>query len=117
VSPDDLTSPRPAAPARGAPAADPVAPGSCGHRVQAALENLATALDPRAFATTLTISDGRPPRLTLISRHSLLGQDVFADAQFFWWPGAGPIGAVDDPLAAARKITSVLHPGRDCANG
>jgi hypothetical protein len=94
-----------------------MAPGDCGHRVQAALENLATALDPRAFATTLTISDGRPPRLTLINRHSLLSQDVYADAQLFWWPGAVPIGVVSDPLAAARTITSALRPSQGSADG
>jgi hypothetical protein len=74
----------------------------------AALERLAAALDPREFVTTLTSGPGQPPRLTVTSRHADFGDDVFADDQAYWWSFAERIGAVDDPLAAAKKVASVL---------
>jgi hypothetical protein len=76
---------------------------------QAALETLAAALDPRDFATTLTTGDGRPPRLTVTSRHADFGDDIYADHQSYWWSFAERIAAIDDPLAAAQKITNVLR--------
>ena len=76
---------------------------------QAALETLATALDPDDFATTLTTGDGRPPRLTVTSRHAQFGDDIYADHQWYWWSFAERIGAVDDPLAAAQIVAGVLR--------
>jgi len=64
---------------------------------QAALETLAAALDPRDFATTLTTTPGRPPRLTVTSRHAALGDDVYADQQAFCWSWAEPIAPLGDP--------------------
>jgi hypothetical protein len=45
----------------------------------AALQRLDNALDPRDFATTLTTSPGRPPCLTVTSRHAPIGDDIYAD--------------------------------------
>jgi hypothetical protein len=76
---------------------------------QAALERLAAALDPRDHITTLVTSHDRIPHLTIASRHADLAEDVYADRVSFWWSWAEPICAVDDPLTAAQKITSVLR--------
>jgi hypothetical protein len=76
---------------------------------RAALEALAAALDPGDYATTLTTGDGRPPYLTVTNRHAQLGDDIYADHQAFWWSWAEQIAAVDDPAAAARKVTTVLR--------
>ena len=75
----------------------------------AALERLATALDPRDFATMLTIGHDRVPWLTVTSRHADFGDDIYADHQWYWWSFAERIAAIDDPLAAAQKITNVLR--------
>ena len=75
---------------------------------QAALERLATALGSRDFATTLTTGPGRPPRLTVASRHSPLSEDIYADA-FYRWSWAEPICDAGDPLTAASKIAKVLR--------
>jgi hypothetical protein len=76
---------------------------------QAALETLAAALDPRDFATTLTTGDGRPPRLTVTSRHAQFGDDIYADSSSYWWSWAERIATVDDPMAAARAVATVLR--------
>ena len=76
---------------------------------QAALERLAAALDTRDFATTLTTGPGHRPSLTVTSRHADFGDDIYADHQWYWWSFAERIAAIDDPLTAARKITSVLR--------
>jgi hypothetical protein len=84
---------------------------------QAALERLAAALDPRDHITTLTTGPSHPPRLTVTSRHAQLGDDIYADDNSYWWSWAEPIAAVDDPLSAARKITSVLRPAQEATRG
>ena len=76
---------------------------------QAALEALAAALDPRDYITTLTSGYGRTPRLTVTSRHAQIGDDIYADSSSYRWSWAEQIAAVDDPAAAARKVTTVLR--------
>ena len=76
---------------------------------QDALEHLAAALDPRDFVTTLTTGVGRAPRLTVTSRHTRLGDDIYADGQFYWWSRTEPIATISHPDTAASKITGILH--------
>jgi hypothetical protein len=76
---------------------------------QAALERLAAALDPRDYVTTLVCGEGGAPCLTVTNRHAQFGDAIYADQQSYWWSFAERIAAVDDPLAAARKVTSVLR--------
>lgn len=76
---------------------------------RAALVALAAAIDPRDFATTLTVPPGRPARLAVTSRHADIGDDIYADHQAFYWFWAERIGPISDPAAAARKISSVLR--------
>lgn len=38
-----------------------------------------------------------------------LAEDIYADETAFWWSWAEPVCPVGDPLAAARKIASVLR--------
>ena len=76
---------------------------------QAALEALADALDPGDFATSLTTTAGRPPKLSVTSRHAAIGDDIYADHQAFWWSWAERIAPATDPAAAARKISGVLR--------
>jgi hypothetical protein len=83
----------------------------------AALERLAAALDPGEFTTTLTTGPGQPPRLTVTSRHADFGDDIYADSQTYWWSFAERIAPVDDPLAAARKVTSVLRTAPEPSRG
>jgi len=87
------------------------ATGSCGDTAasQAALESLADALDPRDHVTALVAEQGRIPRLTISSRHTSLTEDIRADSGLFWWSWAEPLGPMDDPAAAARRITNVLR--------
>ena len=75
----------------------------------AALERLDDALDPRDFATTLTTSPGRPPRLTVASRHAPIGDDIYADYRAYFWSWSERIGPVSQPQAAARKIAAILR--------
>jgi hypothetical protein len=75
---------------------------------QAALESLAAALDPRDHVTALVAEQGRIPCLTISSRHTSLTEDIRADSDLFWWSWTEPLGPMDDPAAAARKITNVL---------
>jgi hypothetical protein len=75
----------------------------------AALEQLATALGP-GFITTLVTGSGRRPRLSVISRDTRAGEDVYADESgSFWWPWAERIAATSDPLAAAHQVTAALR--------
>ena len=75
---------------------------------QAALEALAAALDPGDFATSLTATAGRPPRLNVTSRHAAIGDDIYADHQAFWWSWAERIAAASDLDQAAARIAHVL---------
>jgi hypothetical protein len=84
---------------------------------QAALECLAAALDPRDHVTTLVTGQGRVPHLTVASRHAQLAEDIYAHENSYWWSWAEPISAVDDPLTAARKITSVLRAAPEPSRG
>ena len=76
---------------------------------EAALAALADELDQRDFVVTLTPGDGGRPRLTVLSRHAQLAEDIYADARSYWWPWAQPIAAVGNPKAAATKISHVLR--------
>lgn len=74
----------------------------------AALEQLATALGP-GFITTLVTGSGHRPRLSVISRDTRAGEEVYADENgWFWWPWER-IAATSDPLAAAHHITAALR--------
>ena len=64
------------------PASDP-SPGDVP-APRAALVALATALDPREFATSLTAPPGRPPRLNVTSRHAAIGDDITADHRAYY---------------------------------
>ncbi len=75
----------------------------------AALERLATALGP-GFITTLVTGSDRVARLSVISRDTRAGEDVYVDdGGWFCWPWAEPIAATDDPLAAAHQVTAALR--------
>lgn len=76
---------------------------------QAALDALATALDPALFATTLTAMPGRPPRLAVTSRHAAVGDDIHADHRAYYWSWGEWIAPVTDPATAARMISVVLR--------
>jgi hypothetical protein len=93
------------------------APSPGNTTAQDALESLAAALDPHDHVTTLVTGQGHPPHLTIASRRADLAEDVYADHCFFWWSWAEPICAVDDPLTAAQKITSVLRPAAEATRG
>jgi hypothetical protein len=82
---------------------------------RSALVALAAALDPRDYTTTLTGGPGRPPRLSVTSRHAAIGDDITADHRAYYWSWHERIAPIGDPATAARKITSVLRtaPGRD----
>lgn len=77
--------------------------------LRSALVALAAALDPRDFATTLTVRPGRRPCLSVTSRHAQIGDDICADPHAYWWSWGERIGPAHDPRAAARKISSVLR--------
>lgn len=75
---------------------------------RAALESLATALDPREFVTVLVAGDGCRPCLTVVNRRTFAAENIHVDRLTFWWQWAEPIAAMSDPLAAAHRITNVL---------
>jgi hypothetical protein len=52
---------------------------------RAALVALATALDPREFAVTLTTRPGRRSCLSVTSRRAAIGDDISADPAAYWW--------------------------------
>jgi hypothetical protein len=76
---------------------------------RAALVALAAALDPRDFATTLTTRHGHSLWLTVTNRHAQFGDDIHADHRVYYWSWNERIGPLNDPPAAARKISSVLR--------
>ena len=76
---------------------------------RAALEALDAALDSAAFVTTLTVRQDQPPRLTVTSRSTRLGDDICADHRCYRSSHDVPIAAVGDPQAAARTITTMLR--------
>lgn len=84
---------------------------------QPILEALARALDPRDFATTLTTGLGRAPRLTVTSRHAVIGDDVYTADGWFWWGWAEPIAPITDVAAAAAKVTRVLGTAQRSVRG
>jgi hypothetical protein len=75
----------------------------------AALEHLAAALDSAEFVTVLTIGPGRPPRLTVASRHAQISGDIYAGHRAYYWSWSERIAAITDPQAAARKISNILR--------
>lgn len=75
----------------------------------AALEHLAAALGAGEFATTLTTSPGRPPRLAVDSRHACISGEIRAGHTAFYWSWGERIAPLTDPPAAARKISNVLR--------
>jgi hypothetical protein len=75
----------------------------------AALQRLDDALDRRDFATILTTSACQPPRLTVTSRHTPIGDDIQADYRAYFWSWSERIGPLGDPAAAARKIAATLR--------
>lgn len=83
----------------------------------AALERLATALGPGEFATVLVARPGQPPRLSVISRHTLAGEDIYADARCYWRGQGEPVAGAEDPLTAAHRVATILRavpePARD----
>jgi hypothetical protein len=74
-----------------------------------ALERLDTALDPHEFATTLTTSPDRSPRLTVASRRAQIADDIYADYRAYYWSWSERIGPLGDPAAAARTIAATLR--------
>src|SRR5215831_17715190 len=84
---------------------------------RAALVALAAALDPREFATSLTATPGRPPRLSVTNRQAAIDDDVYADHRAYYWSWHERIAPIGDPQAAARKITSVLRTTPQPARG
>jgi hypothetical protein len=76
----------------------------------AALERLADALGAQ-FSTTLVQRAGRRPHLTVVDRHTQAATEVYADEHGrYLWPWAEPIAITNDPMTAARAITTVLRP-------
>jgi hypothetical protein len=73
-----------------------------------ALERLATELDPRDHDSRLVTEEGPVPFLAIRSCHAQLGEEVYADGQFYRWSWGQPIAAVGNPKAAASKIRHVL---------
>jgi hypothetical protein len=78
------------------------------HSPHTALRQLADAIDPRDFISTLTAALDPAPCLRIANRHGPLAEDIYADARSYWWSWGEPISAVDDVVAAARKVAAVL---------
>ena len=75
----------------------------------AALEELATALDPREFAAILVTGREQRPCLTVTHRITRVTEDIYADRSTYWWSWAQPITVTSDPLAAAHRVTAFLR--------
>src|SRR5260370_1390657 len=87
----------------------PAASPSCHPASLGALAALAAALDPRDFATTMTARHGRPSCLTVTNRRAQFGDDIHADRRAYYWSWDERIGPINDPPAAARKVTAALR--------
>lgn len=72
-----------------------------------ALQALKDILE-RDFTVILVTSENRIPHLTISSCHAQLGEDVYADYRYYWWPWGQPIAAANNPQAAATRISHVL---------
>ena len=57
----------------------------------------------------LTTGPGRPPRLTVASRHAPISGDIYAAHRAYYWSWSERIAPITDPHAAARKISSILR--------
>ncbi|HUZ35618.1 MAG TPA: SAM-dependent methyltransferase [Streptosporangiaceae bacterium] len=82
-------------------------PAASGSTLRA-LENLAATLDPRDFVITLVTGEGRRACLTVTSRHTAKGEDVYAAHGWYWWSWAERIALTDDAHGAAAKIALAL---------
>ena len=76
------------------------------------LQQLADALDPRHFVTTLVTRPGRVTCLTVASRATpLLSEDIYARHGWYWWSWAERIALAGDAARAAAVIARVLGTG------
>jgi hypothetical protein len=83
--------------------------GSSPAMAVTALERLATALGAGEFATVLVAGTGRPPSLSVVSRHTYAAEEIYADDMAYWREWAESIGPADDPLTAAHRVATMLR--------
>ena len=75
------------------------------------LEKLAPELEARGLRTRLVVPEGRLPYLAVHAAGTpALGEKVYAQADWFFWPHAQRIAACDDLPAAADTIAQALNP-------
>jgi hypothetical protein len=81
----------------------------------AALEALAAKLGRDQWVTVLTVrGPGHTPRLHIINRSVPdLASDVYAEADWYWWPHAERIARTADPATAAGIMAQALSPSAD----
>lgn len=73
------------------------------------LEKLAEALNKHGLPAIVLTPPGRRPCVQAKSpQSSMLREDVYAEAGWFWWSWADRLAPVTDVESAARKITQVL---------
>jgi hypothetical protein len=89
------------------------------HHVPASsLAYLSDLLDPREFATVLITGEDRRSALTVVRRQTPMTEDIYADAESYWWErDAERIAPVTDPAAAARAICSRLGTATEPVRG
>ena len=82
----------------------------------AALESLATALDPAGYA--ITLQGGRRPRLTITNRRApMLTESIYIEDGWYRWGWGDQLAPATDPGQAARQVASVLRVVPEPAHG
>jgi hypothetical protein len=77
----------------------------------AALEALDAELDRDDYDTQMGGSDGDLACMTVASRHAGLSEEVYCDGRSYFWKWGQTIAAVDNPKAAAAKVSYFLSAG------
>lgn len=77
---------------------------------QAHLQRLAAELTKRGYDAKLHTPVGRPAYLDVCNpAATILSEQVYAQADSYWWPWAERIGSTHDPVAAAATLARVLR--------
>jgi hypothetical protein len=87
----------------------PAEPTTNAHTESADLELLATELSALGCKTILTTGEGRQPRLDVLNPLApALSKNIYAQADYFFWPAAQPIAPHTAIPATANLIAHAL---------
>ena len=75
----------------------------------AALETLASEIDPGEYSTAIVCHGGVPCLRVASLQAPQLAEDIYAGRGWFWWSWAERLTPCEEPAAAAAKVARVLR--------